>query len=149
MPPISFAFGAMIAFMVLGTLHKAAERLGCRPRQVNLLLFAWSTLFSCTALALRADSFSMPSTVWKIALPSGICAATAILLFQVGVRYGKIATSWLIVNLSAGVPVLASLFLYGEKINERKAIALVTMVAALILLWLEKRQQEEEEGPAS
>lgn len=143
MPPIGYAFGAMIAFMMLGTLHKVADRLKCRPQQINLLLFAWSTLLSFTALYFRAESLSIPAEVWTIALPSGVCAATAILLFQIGIRYGKIATSWLIVNLSAGVPVLVSLFLYGEKIEGKKTLALVAMVAALILLWIERRKQED------
>jgi EamA domain-containing membrane protein RarD len=142
MPPITYAFGAMIAFMMLGTLHKAADRAGCRPSQVNLLLFAWSTLLSFAALLAKGGSPAMPAQVWYIAIPSGICAATAILLFQIGVRHGKIATSWLIVNLSAGVPVIASLLIYGEQVSARKAVALVTMVAALVLLWLDKRQKE-------
>ena len=90
MPPITYAFGAMIAFMLLGTLHKAADRANCRPQQINLLLFAWSTLLSFAALQFRGESASMPATVWYIAIPSGTGAATAILLFQIGVRYGKI-----------------------------------------------------------
>ena len=59
MPPIGYAFGAMIAFMMLCTLHKLADRLRCRPQQVNLPLFAWCTLFSFTPLAIRSDSLSI------------------------------------------------------------------------------------------
>lgn len=146
MPPITYAFGAMIAFMLLGTLHKAADRANCRPQQINLLLFGWSTLLSFAALLFRGESAEMPATVWYIAIPSGAGAATAILLFQIGVRYGKIATSWLIVNLSAGVPVIASLVIYGEQVSSRKAVALVTMVAALVLLWRDKLAKEEQKA---
>jgi hypothetical protein len=39
-PAIVFAFGAMTAFGILGLLHKQADLSDCRPRQINLLLFA-------------------------------------------------------------------------------------------------------------
>jgi EamA domain-containing membrane protein RarD len=142
MPPIAFAFGAMLAFTMLGLLHKQADRSRCEPKHINVLLFFCSTILASAALLARGQAFAAPSTVWSIALPSGFCAAIAILLFQIGVRYGKIATSWLIMNLSASVPVIASLLVYGEAITGRKAMALVAMLAALVLLWLERREQE-------
>lgn len=133
----------MAAFATLGLLHKQADRAGCRPQQITILLFAWSALFSAGTLLGRGQSLLMPGSVWAIALPSGACAATAILLFQIGVREGKIATSWLIINLSGAIPTLASVLIYREKVGPMKLLALVAMVAAVVLLWLERKHVEE------
>lgn len=143
-PAIIFAFGAMTAFGILGLLHKQADRSHCRPRQINLLLFAWSALFSACSLFLRGQHLAVPAKVWAIAIPSGVCAATAILLFQIGVRYGRIAASWLIVNLSAGIPIVISILIYKEKVGAKQAIALVAMLLSIFLLWLERRHMEED-----
>jgi EamA domain-containing membrane protein RarD len=143
-PAIVFAFGAMTAFAVLGLLHKQADRSRCRPRQINVLLFAWSALFAACSLFLRGQSLvAVPVKVWAIAIPSGVCAATAILLFQIGVRYGKIAASWLIVNLSSGIPILISILVYRETVGVKQGIALLAMFVSLVLLWLERRQSEK------
>jgi EamA domain-containing membrane protein RarD len=141
-PAIVFAFGAMTAFGILGLLHKQADLSNCRPRQINVLLFAWSALFSACSLLVRGQHLEVPHKVWAIAIPSGISAATAILLFQIGVRYGRIAASWLIVNLSAAVPILISIFIYREKVGPKQALALVAMLLSIFLLWLERRQAE-------
>ena len=142
-PAILFAFGAMAAYVVLGLLHKKADRAGCRPTQINLLLFGFSAIFSLLLLIKRGESLVVPGNVWAIAAPSGACAATAILLFQIGVRVGKIATSWLIINLSGAIPILISLVLYKEKVGAKQFVALAAMFAALILLWLERKQSEK------
>ena len=143
-PAIVFAFGAMTAFAVLGLLHKQAGRSRCRPRQINILLFAWSALFAACSLFLRGQSLrAVPVKVWAIAIPSGVSAATAILLFQIGVRYGKIAASWLIVNLSSAIPILISILIYREKVGAKQAIALAAMLVSLVLLWIERWQAEK------
>jgi EamA domain-containing membrane protein RarD len=143
-PAIVFAFGAMTAFAILGLLHKQADRSHCRPRQINLLLFGWSAVFAAFSLLVRGHSLAaVPPKVWAIAIPSGISAATAILLFQIGVRYGKISASWLIVNLSSGIPILISILVYREKVGMKQAIALVAMFLSLVLLWLERRRAEK------
>ncbi len=133
----------MSAFAILGILHKKADRAGCRPNQINILLFAFSAMFSLVSLVIHGQGISVPVNVWAIALPSGACAATAILLFQIGVRQGKIATSWLIVNLSAAIPILASITLYREKVGLKQLVAVLAMFAALVLLWLERKKVEE------
>ena len=142
-PAILFAFGAMSAFAFLEILHKTADRAGCRPNQINILLFGFSALFSLISLLIHGQGIVVPPKVWAIAIPSGACAATAILCFQIGVRQGKIATSWLIVNLSAAVPIIASITIYREKAQLKHLVALLAMFAALILLWLERKKVEE------
>jgi len=129
----------MAMIVVLGLLHKHADRRDCRPEQINLLLFGWSALLGLVSLAGAGESPVAPLQVWQVALPCGIFAATAVLMFQIGVRRGLIATSWLVINLSAAIPVAVSVAWYGERVSSRQALALVAMIAALILLWLDRR----------
>lgn len=139
MPPLAYAFVSMAMIVVLGLLHKYADRQRCRPEQINLLLFAWSALFGFASLLGAGQSPIVPMEVWKVALPCGVFAATAVLLFQIGVRQGLIASSWLVINLSAAIPVVVSVAWYGEKVSSRQALAMVAMMAALILLWWDRR----------
>jgi drug/metabolite transporter (DMT)-like permease len=139
MPPLTYAFVAMAMIVVLGLLHKHADRRDCRPEQINLLLFAWSALFGLASLAGAGHHPGVPLQVWQVALPCGIFAATAVLLFQIGVRQGLIATSWLVINLSAAIPVAVSVAWYGENVSSRQALALLALIAALVLLWLDRR----------
>lgn len=141
---VLYAFGAMTCYAVLGVLHKVADRIDCRPTQINCLLFGWSALIAGLTLIVNRQAVHAPAGVWSIAIPCGACAATAILLFQIGVRYGKIATSWLLVNLSAAIPILISIIVYGERLSVRKATAIIAMLAAIILLWQDRRKHQEE-----
>jgi drug/metabolite transporter (DMT)-like permease len=133
----------LFSYSVLGILHKLADVLQCRPRMINALLFGWSTLF-VTAFVLLSPALEkrIPVPVAWIAVPSGAAAGIAILAFQSGIRYGKIATSWLIINLSTGLPVLGSVVLYRERIDFRKGLALVCILISILLLWKDKRDQE-------
>lgn len=136
-------FGSLLAFSMMGVLHKLAEVSRCRPRMINVLLFTWSTLFVCAYVAIAPGAgLHIPAKVAIIALPSGLGAAVAILSFQTGIQYGKIATSWLIINLSTGLPTVASIWLYHEKVDARKLIALACMLASMLLLWKDKKDQE-------
>ncbi len=58
------------------------------------------------------------------------------------IRYGKISTSWLLINLSTAVPTVLSIVLYSEHVDVKRAFGLVLAIVALILLWYERRQEE-------
>jgi multidrug transporter EmrE-like cation transporter len=60
---------------------------------------------------------------------------------QTSLRYGNISTSWLAINLSAGIPTLGSILLYHEQLNLRKACSLSLIVVALVLLWKDKTME--------
>jgi drug/metabolite transporter (DMT)-like permease len=140
-----FMLGGLLAFSMMGVLHKLAEVRRCQPRMINVLLFAWSTVFVCAYVAISPDlDAHIPAKVATIALPSGLGAALAILSFQTGIQYGKIATSWLIINLSTGLPTAASIVLYHEKVDARKLIALACMLGSMLLLWKDKKNQEQK-----
>jgi len=85
-----------------------------------------------------------PSTVVTIALPFGICASVAILAFQAGIKHGNIATSWLAINLSAGIPTIASVLIYEEPVLPGKALALGLIPVSMFFLWKDKREDERQ-----
>jgi drug/metabolite transporter (DMT)-like permease len=96
-------------------------------------------LISQTALA-------APGAVSGIALPFGVCASVAILAFQAGIRHGDIATSWLAINLSSGVPTVASILIYHEALDWKRVTALCLIPVSMALLWKDKREADNARG---
>jgi EamA domain-containing membrane protein RarD len=99
-----------------------------------VLSFIYAAVSQSTSLS------SWNSTVVVIAVPFGAAAAAALWLFQRGLRYGRIATSWLVINLSAAVPTVLSVVVYHEPLNQRKALVLLLIVVSLVLLWWDRKQ---------
>lgn len=148
---------ALLSFSLLGVFHKVADVKQCRPSAINALLYGWSLLFVSALVTLgRGTGPAAPSTVIAVALPFGICASVAILAFQAGVKHGNIATSWLAINLSAGIPTVASVLIYYEPVLPAKALALGLIPVSMFLLWKDKKDDEkrrealnEGAGPAA
>jgi hypothetical protein len=42
------------------------------------------------------------------------------------------------------LPTAASIFLYGEKVDARKFVALLCMLGSMLLLWKDKQDQEQQ-----
>lgn len=61
-----------------------------------------------------------------------------------GVRFGKISTSWLIINLSAAIPAAGSVVLYHEPVNAKKLAVLALAAVAVLLLWKDKQEDERK-----
>jgi drug/metabolite transporter (DMT)-like permease len=134
----------LLSFSALGVFHKLADVKHCRPDGINMMLYAWSTVFTGIMVTVWArQPLTPPLQVISIAIPFGISASIAILAFQIGIRYGNIATSWLAINLSAGIPAIASILLYGEQLNFKKGAALSLIVLSMALLWKDKAEAEK------
>jgi drug/metabolite transporter (DMT)-like permease len=134
----------LLSFSALGVFHKMADVKNCRPDAINMMLYAWSTIFTGTMVAFwTRQPLTPPLQVISIAIPFGISASIAILALQTGIRYGNIATSWLAINLSAGIPALASIVIYGEQLNIKKELALSLIVLSMALLWKDKVEAEK------
>ena len=130
---------ALLSFGALGVFHKLADTFHCRPSSVNALLYAWSLVFVAITLMLKPSGWTAPGSVAGLALPFGVSASVAILAFQAGIRHGDIATSWLAINLSSGVPTVASILIYHEPVGWKRAIALSLIPVSMALLWKDKR----------
>jgi drug/metabolite transporter (DMT)-like permease len=134
----------LLSFSALGVFHKLADVKNCRPDAINMMLYAWSTVFTGIMVTSWArQPLTPPLQVISIAIPFGISASIAILALQIGIRYGNIATSWLAINLSAGIPAIASILLYGEQLNFKKGAALSLIVLSMALLWKDKVEAEK------
>lgn len=144
-----FLLLAMTAFGTLGIFHKIADHPECRPKMTALLLFFWGGVFALIYTAgFDSKGLHFPEHVVIIGIVTGAIAALALFVFQSALRYGKISTSWLIINLTSAVPVLVSIVLFNEKLNAAKSIGILLVFAAIVLLWLDKRRDLQKMDPA-
>ena len=63
-------------------------------------------------------------------------------------RYGRISTSWLLINLSAAIPTVLSIVVYKEALSLRRALVLLMIVGSLLLLWWDRRKDSMKEAQA-
>jgi hypothetical protein len=103
-----FMIAALLSFAGMGIAHKLGESLRCQAMGIALV----TMLTGCAVSLLRTvvgrgpALSAVPAHVALLAVPFGVSAALAIFLFQKGLRYGRIVTSWLLINLSSAVPTL-------------------------------------------
>lgn len=134
---------SLSSFGLIGICAKLADLRGCKPVPVFTLAYAWCALFGAIFVALfRGMDFKVPVTIYAIAIPFGIASVIGGMVFLEGVRYGKISTSWLIINLSAAIPAIGSVVLYHEHVNAKKITVVVLAVIAIFLLWKDKQLEE-------
>jgi drug/metabolite transporter (DMT)-like permease len=141
-----FLLLAVVSFGMLGVMHKVADHRGCRPEGANLVLFfgaAFLILSACVWQNGFAKALDVPPAGWIVATGCGFLSSMAILNFQHGVRFGKISTSWLVINLSTALPTVLSILIYHEAVSTRRALGLALAVAALLILWLERIREEK------
>ena len=135
-----FLFVAFVSFGMLGIFHKVADHPCCRPKMTAMLLPFWGGVLSIIyTLAVDSKGFHFPRDVVLIGSGAGVIAALALFAFQTALKYGKISTSWLIINLASAVPVLMSIFLFKEKVSGAKISGILLVFAALVMLWWDKR----------
>lgn len=139
----------LLSFSLLGVLHKVADVKESRPSAITALLASSSLLFVFLFVLVGTSTGpAVPMRVATIAIPFGTAASVAILAFQAGVKHGNIATSWLAINLSAGIPTVASILIYDEPVGAGKALALALIPVSMFLLWKDKKAQQEREQPS-
>jgi hypothetical protein len=121
---------SLVSYSSLGILHKVAEIKNCRALAISLLMCGWSLIFLLMTEMVLGKSLQTPAQIVSLALPFGICAGLAILALQTALSFGDISTSWLAINLSAGIPTVLSIGLYREPVNGWKILALLTMAVS-------------------
>ena len=109
---------SLTCFGFIGIFAKFADSRGCKPSAVYTLAYGWAVLFGVLFVALfRGADFRVPGVVYEIALPFGVASVIGGIVFLAGIRFGKISTSWLIINLSAAIPAVGSIVLYHEQVT--------------------------------
>jgi drug/metabolite transporter (DMT)-like permease len=131
-----FCFLGALSFGLLGTALKAAERRNADASGLVVAAYAWPALVMMVRTLLLSPGGHIPGRVFLIAVIFGTCAAVASWAFQVSIRVGKVTVGWLMMNLSAGVPVVVSIWVYHEQLTALKVIAFVlAIVSVLFLFW--------------
>jgi len=136
----------VFCFFGLGVLHKVADFQKCRPLAINAFLFLWAGLLITAYTFSLGSSFSVPYAIGGVATLCGLLASVAILCFQTGIRYGRISTSWLVINLSTVVPTVLSIVYYGEHVGVRRGVALAAIALSLLFLWKDKQIESRQKG---
>jgi drug/metabolite transporter (DMT)-like permease len=148
----AFLILAVASLGLLGVLHKVADHRKCRPAAINFFLFLWASLMvAAVELGWRGAGTALPIPgvlMIAVAVTCGTFASLAILSFQHGVRYGKISTSWLLLNLSTAIPTLLSILIYHEHVGWKRGLSLLLAVSALLLLWRDRRAEELQDSAA-
>lgn len=141
-----FMLVGLLSFASMGIIHKLGDRHACDAMHIALFTMATSAVLSLiyAAITQQASLISWNYAVPLIALPFGASAAAALWLFQRGLRYGRIATSWLLINLSAAVPTVLSVVVYHEPLNLKKVSVLLLIVLSLLLLWWDRKQDRDK-----
>lgn len=141
---------SLTSFGLIGIVAKIADTKQCRPSAVYASAYGWALVFSALFIvAVRSADFHAPPTVYWIALPFGVLSALGGIVFMAGIRYGKISTSWLIINLSAAIPAVGSLVFYNEPVSPRKVAVLLLAAVSVFLLWKDKQAEEAKPEVAS
>lgn len=139
-----FALLAMVSFGTLGILSKLSDRHNCSPLATTVALFGASTVMMGGAVLLwKQAQFAAPRMVVGVALTFGIITVLASWVFLYGIRFGKITTSWVIMNLSAAVPAVASAVIYGERMSPRRLLLLLLVAGSILLLWKDMREERK------
>lgn len=141
-----FMLLGLLSFAAMGVFHKLADVLHCDPLRLTLLAMGFAAIFATGNAFLfnQASPSGVPLKVILIAIPFGIATSAAFWFFQRGLRFGKIATSWLVINLSSATPTALSILVYREPVNPRKMIVLILVFISLVLLWWDRSHGRSE-----
>ena len=135
-----FLLGSLVGFGGLGIFHKVADHPDCRPRLIALSLLFWGCVLTLLyTVVFEAKGLHFSSKVLLIGAAGGLFSSSALFVFQTGLKYGKISTSWLVLNLSMSLPILISLFFFNEKVNWIKCAGIVLVLCAIVMLWRDKK----------
>jgi drug/metabolite transporter (DMT)-like permease len=143
-----FMLLALLSFAAMGVFHKLADVFHCDPLRLTLFTMGFAALFAVinAFLFIPDSSIGIPGKVILIAVPFGVFTAAAFWFFQRGLRFGKIATSWLVINLSSVIPTVLSILVYREPVNGRKVLVLLLVLISLLLLWWDRSRSQRQSG---
>ncbi len=142
-------FLGALSFGLLGSVAKAAETRQCRASALVAGCAGWGTIVMFARTYASGAGFGLPGKAVWVAVVFGICASVAFVAFQVSISIGKVTVGWLMMNLSAGMPVVVSIWLYKERLTPLKVVAFGLALVSLLMLFrgnqLERRQAKRAE----
>jgi drug/metabolite transporter (DMT)-like permease len=135
--------GSSVSFGMLACVSKVAERKRCNARALVLSLMGWSTLLTLVPSVTFHLTSQLTPKAALAALGFGVASAVGFFAFQKSVEFGNVTVAWLLMNLSAGVPAVASIWLYKERLTTLKLFSFALALLALGFLY---RGQMAKEG---
>jgi drug/metabolite transporter (DMT)-like permease len=145
-----FLMASLVGFGVLGIFHKLADHPDCRPPIIAaILFFGGAVLTILWTTFVEPKGLRFPREVLIIGSVGGTFSGLAIFAFQTGLKFGKISTSWLVINLSMSIPILLSIFLFHERVNWIKCVGIVLVLTAIALMWRDKKLDLDRINPAA
>ena len=143
-----FMLLALLSFAAMGVFHKLADVFHCDPLHLSLFTMGFAALFAVINVFLfnPGPLIGIPGKVILIAVPFGIITAAAFWFFQRGLRFGKIATSWLVINLSSAIPTVLSIIIYREPVHGRKVLVLLLVLISLLMLWWDRSRDRSKDA---
>ena len=143
---ITLCFLGAISFGLSACVSKIASRQQCNAPALVVSAFGWAAGFMLVRSLASGPGYSLPGKAVGVAVGFGVCAAVAIWAFQVAISVGKVTVAWLVMNLSAGVPAMASIWIYRESLTLLRGFAFVLALIALACLFMGKRQEDVREA---
>jgi drug/metabolite transporter (DMT)-like permease len=137
-----FCFLGAISFGLLACVSKGAERKNSNASGFVVSVCGWAALAMLIRSAFIKSGYHLPSNAIAVAVVCGVCAAVAYLAFQTSIRVGKVTVAWLMMNLSAAVPTVVSIWKYHEKLTTLKVAAFaLVLVSIFFLFWGQKIEE--------
>jgi|SRR5215469_2874475 len=140
---IACLLGAL-AFGFLGCVSKIGERKKCNPSALVLSLMGWSALFMLARSVSYGSVDRLPVRVIIAAIGFGITGAAAYFMFLRSIELGKVTVGWLMMNLSAGVPAVVSIWLYRERLTTLKVVGLAMGLIAMMCLFYGRIREQKD-----
>jgi drug/metabolite transporter (DMT)-like permease len=136
-----------ISFGLLGCVSKLAERKRCDASALVVWLFGWAALMMLIRSLTLTGKAPVTWPIVGLGVLLGICAAVAYFAFQLSIAIGNVTVGWLVMNLSAGVPAVISIWLYSEKLTALKSLAFFLALVSLLCLFQGNRLEAREVKP--
>jgi drug/metabolite transporter (DMT)-like permease len=145
---IFFCFLGALAFGLLACVSKVAEQRNCAASALVVSLFGWATLAMFVRTSSLGSGFRVPFKVIPVAVGFGICAAVAYFAFQTSIKIGKVTIGWLMMNLSAGVPAVVSIWVYRERLTQIKLLGFALgLLSILCMFWGQRMDERKAKAP--
>lgn len=131
-------FWSLFSYGALGVCHKLAERKHCRTQPLAAMLLLSASIGMSVFVFVGTQRYTIPARGFYLAIICGAIALCALLALQEALKHGKIATSWLIINLSSAIPTIGSILVYHEPISLKKIFILGLIAVSIVLVWMDR-----------
>jgi EamA domain-containing membrane protein RarD len=141
---IVLCFLSALSFGIAACVGKVAERQNCKASALIASLFGCAFVLMLGRTLAFGVGFHLPNKATALAIVLGVCSATALVAFQTSISLGKLTVAWLVMNLSAGIPALVSIWVYREHFTLLKCVAFAVAIVSLACLFQGKRLERQE-----